>query len=229
MKILEGLKKYQVPFTDGYLGNENLRKYVIDNGEEYYEVVSSIIWSWQHVSVQIINNKTGEKRLPTYGEMEYIRNLFFRLDEMVIEFFPRREDYVNDSDTTLHLWVNNAGKVVIPNVEKMALKEQKVFLVPTMDNLYLKTTCSWTDEWQIVSIEIVDGYYLKQQMYPNWDELCLVKDMYFNPNSSAYLIHNNAINRDNYKLYLWRNRNEEVCLPNPRLVGEGRKYKKFYR
>jgi hypothetical protein len=53
---------------------------------------------WDHVSVSL------RKRCPTWGEMCWIKHLFFRPDEMVVQIHPRAEDYVDDHPHCLHLW-----------------------------------------------------------------------------------------------------------------------------
>lgn len=56
--------------------------------------------SWEHVSVSIFPKA---KRLPTWAEMQAVKDLFWRPDETVIEFHPPVSEHVNVYDC-LHLW-----------------------------------------------------------------------------------------------------------------------------
>lgn len=53
---------------------------------------------WEHVSVSIAD------RTPTWVEMCAVKNLFWDDDEVVVQFHPRKKDYVNCHPFTLHLW-----------------------------------------------------------------------------------------------------------------------------
>jgi len=55
---------------------------------------------WDHVSVHV----AGQDRCPTWEEMCYVKRLFFRQDEWVVQYHPAESDYVNAHPTTLHLW-----------------------------------------------------------------------------------------------------------------------------
>jgi hypothetical protein len=57
---------------------------------------------WDHVSVSVIDR--GKSRVPTWGEMCLVKDLFFEPDECVIQYHPPRAVYVNDSPYALHLW-----------------------------------------------------------------------------------------------------------------------------
>lgn len=53
---------------------------------------------WEHVSV---STKT---RCPTWKEMCWIKELFFEDEEVVIQYHPRKSDYVNQHPFCLHMW-----------------------------------------------------------------------------------------------------------------------------
>lgn len=57
---------------------------------------------WEHVSVSFAYRQGGE-RLPSWGEMQRVKELFWRDDETVVQFHPRADAYVNLSEC-LHLW-----------------------------------------------------------------------------------------------------------------------------
>jgi hypothetical protein len=63
---------------------------------------------WEHVSVSCAN------RCPNWQEMDLVKRLFWDDDETVIQFHPRRDEYVNTHEFTLHLWKHRDGHVLPP-------------------------------------------------------------------------------------------------------------------
>ena len=53
---------------------------------------------WEHVSVSI------GSRCPTWDEMNLVKDLFWKDDETVVQFHPRKSEYVNKMPYCLHLW-----------------------------------------------------------------------------------------------------------------------------
>lgn len=54
--------------------------------------------AWEHVSVSV------EGRCPTWDEMVYVKNLFWRDDELVIQMHVPSSQHVNFHEFCLHLW-----------------------------------------------------------------------------------------------------------------------------
>jgi hypothetical protein len=52
---------------------------------------------WEHVSVSSIG-------IPTWSEMCYVKDLFWRGDEVVMQLHPAESEYVNCHPYCLHLW-----------------------------------------------------------------------------------------------------------------------------
>ena len=63
---------------------------------------------WEHVSVSLPN------RCPTWEEMDRVKNLFWRDDETVIQFHPRRDAKINAHRYCLHLWKMDGTEFVLP-------------------------------------------------------------------------------------------------------------------
>ena len=61
-----------------------------------------VIWSfgegWEHVSVSY------NKRMPTWEEMCKVKDMFWNEDETVVQFHPKKSEYVNTHKYCLHLW-----------------------------------------------------------------------------------------------------------------------------
>ena len=54
--------------------------------------------AWEHVSVSLHN------RTPNWREMCFVKDLFWDDEEEVIQFHPRKSEYVNLHTHCLHLW-----------------------------------------------------------------------------------------------------------------------------
>lgn len=79
----------------------------IDSGEQLNVMASDgSDWSdgglpgdpWEHVSVSLHN------RCPTYSEMDFVKRLFWRDDETVMQLHVPRDRHVNKHPFCLHLW-----------------------------------------------------------------------------------------------------------------------------
>lgn len=57
---------------------------------------------WDHVSVHAYRRE--QSRTPTWKEMNYVKDLFWDPDDVVMQLHPRKRDYVNTHPHTLHLW-----------------------------------------------------------------------------------------------------------------------------
>lgn len=63
---------------------------------------------WQHVSVSLKN------RCPNWAEMSYVKELFWGDDETVVQFHPKKTEYVNLAENCLHLWRNTMAAHELP-------------------------------------------------------------------------------------------------------------------
>jgi len=67
---------------------------------------------WEHVSVNVIRGK--QSRVPTWKEMAFVKALFWDEDDVVVQFHPRRSEYVNAHPNVLHLWRWTKGEFPTP-------------------------------------------------------------------------------------------------------------------
>lgn len=65
---------------------------------------------WEHVSVSLYN------RLPTWDEMCLVKSLFWDEEETVIQFHPKKSQYVNQHPFCLHLWKKIGVDAELPNI-----------------------------------------------------------------------------------------------------------------
>ena len=59
---------------------------------------------WEHVSVRACERERDRSRLPTWTEMAYVKDLCWADEDVVVQFHPRKSEYVNQHPHVLHLW-----------------------------------------------------------------------------------------------------------------------------
>lgn len=70
---------------------------------------------WQHVSVHA---RRGSKvRTPNWHEMSYVKALCWDEEDVVIQFHPRKSEYVNNHPYVLHLWRPTHAEIPTPPPE----------------------------------------------------------------------------------------------------------------
>lgn len=115
MRNLEQLEKYRLRDVEralyGYNGDGREGVFKVYVGGKSFMVIASTGGGWDHVSVTKAN---GGKRTPTWDEMCAIKEMFFLPDEVVVQYHPRKAEYVNIHEHCLHLWRPNAEGVEIP-------------------------------------------------------------------------------------------------------------------
>jgi len=71
-------------------------------------VIASTGQGWDHVSVSLAN------RCPTWEELEHVRKLLFKPDEVVMQLHVPAKDHVNIHPNVLHLWRPLNEKIPLP-------------------------------------------------------------------------------------------------------------------
>lgn len=80
-------------------GNNGLFKLrPLKKGEPSLTVIASDGLGWEHVSVSTY------KRCPTWDEMTYVKDRFWGVQDLVVQFHPPESEYVNRHPYCLHLW-----------------------------------------------------------------------------------------------------------------------------
>lgn len=82
--------RYIIPFK-----KEQLRV-IASDGNDWLEIYDPPVW--EHVSVSLPH------RCPTWEELDFIKNLWWREDETVIQLHVPRDRHVNYHPFCLHLW-----------------------------------------------------------------------------------------------------------------------------
>ena len=71
--------------------------------------------------------------------------------------------------------------------------------------------------WDHVSVSIAG-----EERCPTWEEMCWVKDQFFEPSEAVMQIHpriEDYVDYHPYCLHLWRPQDEFIPLPDPEMVG----------
>lgn len=70
----------------------------LPSGQRASVVVGENEEGWEHVSI-----KLSARRLPTWDEMCFVKDVFWDEEEEVVQIHPKRSQYVNLTEA-LHLW-----------------------------------------------------------------------------------------------------------------------------
>ena len=98
MKKLNHLDKYRVPLMGEFIGDEYNGAFLMDIlGEKTFFIVSNGD-GWEHVSVSHPN------KIPTWETMCKVKDLVFEDEETVIQYHPKKSEYVNMHPNCLHMW-----------------------------------------------------------------------------------------------------------------------------
>lgn len=74
--------------------------YVVNGPAGLLQVIVSDRRGWEHVSVTY----RKKKRIPTWEDMCFVKDLFWEKSEWVVQYHPPGVDYVNNHEYVLHLW-----------------------------------------------------------------------------------------------------------------------------
>lgn len=93
----------------------------IGNRQVFVIASSGVESGWEHVSVSV--RQGGKPLLPTWPEMAYVKALFWSEEDTVIEYHPRRSEYVNMVSCVLHLWRPVGIEIPLPPSIFVGLKD----------------------------------------------------------------------------------------------------------
>jgi len=79
---------------------------------------------WDHVSVSLPN------RCPNWKEMCFIKELFFEDEETVVQYHPKKSEYINNHPYCLHLWRKQDQEMFLPPSFMVGAKALNGVLVP---------------------------------------------------------------------------------------------------
>lgn len=79
-------------------GNNGLFMVPLPTSGKTAVVIISDGLGWEHLSVSLPN------RVPNWEEMCYLKDLFWDEEDIVVQYHPRKSEYINNHNFTLHLW-----------------------------------------------------------------------------------------------------------------------------
>ena len=92
---------------------------------------------------------------------------------------------------------------------------------PTLSDHYFMCTSSATKRWEHVTV-IVRTKETRSNRCPSWEEMCFVKDQFWDEETAVMQLHppkSNWISNHPYALHLWRPVCAEIPLPPRNMVG----------
>lgn len=215
MQNLRKLDRYRVTYL-GSLGNDTNGKFIIPTKGAIYQVIASTELGWDHVSVSVIKPNNYQLRIANFEELEMIRSMFFCKDETVIEFHPRKQDYVNQNEYVLHLWRPNQEILPIPPVMSNFVPYDYIYLPNT--NIQLEIKYSKEEAWDCYEVQVIKkGKRVKR--YPSWDEMYEAKKQICGEDSLALQYHT-EYGISGYQIRLFVPPKElSFPVPDPLMVG----------
>lgn len=73
-----------------------------------FYIIASEGCSWEHLSISLrrkeLKKEFGVERCATWGEMCWIKELFWGEEDCVVQFHPPKSQYVSQHEYCLHLW-----------------------------------------------------------------------------------------------------------------------------
>lgn len=95
------IKHHRTMSSDESYGNNGAFQFCLSKTEQVFVIVSNG-GGWEHVSAHVASK--GERRVPTWAEMCKIKSMFWDKEATVIQFHPKKSEYVNKHPYVLHLW-----------------------------------------------------------------------------------------------------------------------------
>lgn len=88
-------------------GNNGLFEFIKDR--ILYRCIASDGLGWEHVSVSL-----SVKRCPDWEEMCMIKDMFWDEGDTVVQFHPKKSEYINYHPNVLHLWKKVGEQYELP-------------------------------------------------------------------------------------------------------------------
>ena len=104
MKDLNTLNKYRQWDLErmhyGCNGDKDNGVFKVRIKGKRYMIVASAGGGWEHVSV----SPYGSSNVPPWEVMCAVKDMFFYPEECVVQYHPKKSEYINLATNVLHLW-----------------------------------------------------------------------------------------------------------------------------
>lgn len=101
-------------------GNNGL--FLIPCGTDFIQCIASDGMGWEHVSVTVRTKNRSITQIPTWEVMQWMKEVFWDDEDVVIQFHPAKSEYVNNHPNVLHLWRPTDVVIPVPNSILVGLK-----------------------------------------------------------------------------------------------------------
>ncbi len=113
MRSLQEVRKewpYVYTIDDDVLGKTSDDGFArrLERHSQSFTVVASWGEGWDHVSISLA------RRCPSWDEMEWIKKIFFKDDELVMQLHVPTGKHINVHPNCLHLWRPQDQEIPIP-------------------------------------------------------------------------------------------------------------------
>lgn len=106
--------------------------------------------------------------------MEYIKSRFFNDNEFAVEFHPKKEDYINNVENCLHMWVSNTNQIPYPNMKEFKSGSQRMI---KKQRVKINGKNYAYNHYILGGFEIVN--LRSDNTRPSWDVICKIKQEVF--------------------------------------------------
>lgn len=106
--------------TNQHDGNNGL--FLIPSGSDLFQCIVSDGMGWEHVSVTVRTKNRSKYSLPTWTQMCWIKELFWNDEDTVVQYHPRKSEYVNNHSFVLHLWRPSREELPRPDSRLVGIK-----------------------------------------------------------------------------------------------------------
>ncbi len=95
-----GIEPFRIEHPNGGMGDANNGMFMLKSPKDRSSIMVIISdgLGWEHVSI------SRQDKTPTWEEMCHIKDMIFDDDEVVIQYHPKKKDYVNMHQHCLHMW-----------------------------------------------------------------------------------------------------------------------------
>jgi hypothetical protein len=69
---------------------------------------------WEHVSVSARGRNSLQRRTPNWKEMAFVKDQCWDDEDVVVQYHPRKSEYVNHHPHVLHLWRHRTREFPTP-------------------------------------------------------------------------------------------------------------------
>jgi len=116
LRVLNGMRDCspQVIKYYGGVGDETCGVFRVQSNSQVLICVASADGGWDHVSVSLPN------RCPNWPEMDHVKRLFFKDDEVVMQLHVAAADHISHHPYCLHLWRPHDQAIPLPPKEFVA-------------------------------------------------------------------------------------------------------------